>query len=223
MTSVGSLRRVTRHPVDAPKGRMTSWLNSCSRCGAPVGPYLDTTNGCIHCRRDRFHFEQVICLGAYDGRLRSACQRAKENFGRPLATALAGFLWEHQRATLEQAGVDLVAAVPHHWTRRVWSNHNTSETLAEALAHRLKVGFDSNILAKVRSTPSQVSLPSYRRRSNLRRAFRVRGKPALADLTILLVDDVLTTGTTANEVSRALRQSGAERVVVAVLARGIGR
>jgi ComF family protein len=196
---------------------------SCRRCGAPVGPYLDTSNGCTHCRRERFHFQQAVCLGAYDDWLRSACLRAKQNGGRPLAAAMAGFLWERQRSTLEQAGVDFVVAVPQHWTRRVWSSHNTSETLAEVLARRLKVGFDRNILAKVRRTPAQTSLPPYRRRSNLRRAFRVRGKPALADLTILLVDDVLTTGTTANEVSRALRRGGAERVIVAVLARGIGR
>ena len=196
---------------------------SCRRCGAPVGPLLDTSNGCIHCRKERFHFHRAVCLGAYAGRLRSACLRGKQNGGRPLAAAMAGFLWEHQQLTLEQAGVDRVVAVPHHWTRRVWANHNASETLAETLARRLKVGFDRNILAKVRRTPAQVNLPPYRRRNNLRHAFQVSGKPALAGLTILLVDDVLTTGTTANEVSRALLRGGADRVIVAVLARGIGR
>jgi ComF family protein len=165
----------------------------------------------------------VYCLGAYDDALKTACLRANKSDGQPLAAAIAGLLWERQQHALETAELDLVVAVPRHWTRRLWTEPNAAETLAETLARRLQVEFGRHILAKVRRTPPQSKLRPYRRRSNLRRAFRVRQPDAVKGATVLLVDDILTTGTTANEISRALRKSGAHRVIVAVPARGIGR
>ncbi len=196
---------------------------ACHRCGAPVGPHLDTSSGCIHCRTDRFHFDRVFCLGVYDAALKTACLRAKNAGGQPLAAAVAGLLWEYQHDALESEQIDLVVAVPRHWTRRIGTRPNAAETLAEALARRLQVEFGRHILAKVRRTSSQSKLRPYQRRSNLRRAFRVRQPDAIKGATVLLVDDILTTGTTANEVSRVLRKIGADRVIVAVPARGIGR
>jgi predicted amidophosphoribosyltransferase len=197
--------------------------NSCGICGAPVGPYLDAAEGCIHCRTDNFRFERVYCLGVYDDVLKHACLRAKTPQGRPLATALAALLWDCQGEAIQLEGIDLVVAVPRHWLRRLTAGSGAAETLAETLASRLQVEFVRPILAKVRRTPAQSTLPPYRRRSNLRRAFRVKDSRPLKGATVLLVDDVLTTGTTANEVSRALLSSGANRVFVAVPARGIGR
>jgi ComF family protein len=195
----------------------------CHRCGAPVGPHLNTTGGCIHCRRDRFNFDRVYSLGVYEDAMKSACLQAKRASGQPLAAAVAGLLWERQQEALKSEQIELVVAVPKHWTQRIGVRPNAAETLAEALARRLQVEFGRHILTKVRRTLPQSKLPSYRRRSNLRRAFRVRQPDAIKGATVLLVDDILTTGTTANEVSRALRKSGADRVIVAVPARGIGR
>lgn len=197
--------------------------NSCSICGAPVGPYLDSTEGCIHCRKDTFRFERVFCLGVYDDALQHACLRAKSPQGRPLAAALAGLLWDCQGEAIESEEIDLVVAVPRHWVRRLTAGCGAAETLAETLASRLQVEFARPILAKVRRTAAQSTLPPYRRRSNLRRAFRVNDSRPLKGATVLLVDDILTTGTTTNEVSRTLLNSGASRVFVAVPARGIGR
>jgi ComF family protein len=196
--------------------------NPCRRCGAPGGPHLETSGGCVHCRRDRFRFESVLSLGVYSDMLRVACRRAKQPGGRPLAAALAGLLWERHGAALTAAGIDVVAAVPRHWTQRLGRAHNTAETQGEVLARRLQVEFGRHILAKVRRTPAQSSLPATQRRTNLRRAFQVRGNWLLEGASVLLVDDVLTTGSTANEVSRALQRGGAKRIVVAVSARGIG-
>jgi len=195
----------------------------CLRCGAPVGPHLNTTGGCAHCRRDRFVFETVLRLGVYEGVLRSATRRSKELGGQPLAAALAGLLWQDQRKRFQQADFDWVVSIPQHWTQRVQRDHNTSQTLAEVLARRLQVDFGPHILAKVRRTPAQTNLTPAKRRANLRGVFRARGPAVLSGAAVLLVDDVLTTGTTANEASKVLRSAGARRIVVAVLARGLGR
>lgn len=194
----------------------------CLRCGAPVGPHLDTTAGCIHCGRERFAFETVVSLQAYTGELRRACLRSKQPGGEPLCAALAELLWRRHAAKLQQMRCDCVLPVPRHWMRDFAASNN-AEPLARSLARRLKVPMSAHILAKVRRTPAQTSLTPSERRSNLRSAFRVRKAAELAGATVLVVDDVLTTGTTANEISKVVRRAGAERVVVAVLARGLGQ
>jgi ComF family protein len=197
--------------------------HACRRCAAPVGPHLDTSDGCIHCRDDRFAFETVVRLGVYDGPLRAACLRMKQPDGQVLAAAVAGLLWEREREALQRAEVDLVVPVPHHWTQRLSREHNPAATLARTLGRRLHAAVEPHILGKSRRTPAQASLPPSERRRNLRDAFRVGGASALSGRTVLLVDDVLTTGTTAHEISKVLLRAGAARVVVAVLARGLGQ
>ncbi|MEX0716406.1 MAG: ComF family protein [Planctomycetaceae bacterium] len=193
----------------------------CARCAAPVGPHLDTARGCARCRAERFAFDRVVALGVYDGPLRSACLRAKSPGGRALAAGLAELLWEREGSALGGVRPDCVVAVPHHWTDRLRGRTNASETLAQVLARRLLVEFAGPILRKTRRTPAQSSLKPSQRRTNLRGAFRARGEFP-SRVTVLLVDDVLTTGATAHEAARQLRNAGADRIVTAVVARGLG-
>ncbi len=194
----------------------------CRRCAAPVGPFLDTSHGCIHCRDDAFAFEGVVCLGVYDGPLRAACLRGKQSFGGPLTAALADLLWRRNRDALDHAAADVVLPVPLHWWDRLRRSHSHATVLAETLARTLRIACAAPILAKRRRTPAQASLTATERRNNLRDAFRARRRRKFAGKTVLLVDDVLTTGTTAHRCARVLRQAGAARVTIAVVARGIG-
>lgn len=194
----------------------------CVRCAAPVGPHLETSSGCIHCRNDRFAFERVLRLGVYDGALRKAVLRSKDIPGQPLLMALEALLWDSQCEALSRAGFDLVVPVPRHWTQRLFRSQDPPAVLSRRLARRLHAPHNTHILAKVRRTPAQSSLTPSQRRTNVRNAFRTIGGATLTGLTVLLVDDVLTTGATAHEVSKTLRAAGAGTVVVAVLARGLG-
>jgi predicted amidophosphoribosyltransferase len=195
--------------------------NRCARCSAPVGPYLDTTAGCTHCRGDRFAFARAVSLGVYEGALRGACLSAKGPRGGPLATGLAELLWSQVGHELDACGIDLVVPIPHHWTSRLWHSHFPPVSISRALSRRLKARWHGHILAKVRRTPCQVSLSATERRSNLRGAFRVVGGARLQGLRVLLADDVLTTGTTAHRAAVELIDAGAAQVLVAVIARGI--
>lgn len=196
--------------------------HSCSRCAAPVGPHLDTAEGCIHCRHDRFAFDGVIRLGVYEGLLRSACLKAKQAGAEPLAAALAALLLEREAAAFAQTAVDVVVPVPRHWRQRVFQPHNAAVTLADRLAGCLKAPIGRHILAKARWTPSQAGLSPKERRRNLRGAFRVWDASRLIGRSVLLVDDILTTGTTAHRASQVLKEAGAKHVTVAVVARGLG-
>lgn len=197
-------------------------LDACERCGAAVGPYLDTTLGCVHCKTTPFHFNSLIRLGLYKDLLRQACLKIKKPGREPLTNILAELLWSRECECLTVANADRVLCVPKHWTSRLCPGHNPAETLARALSKRLKIPFENRRVVKTRWTPKQSGLPRSRRITNLRNAFRLRRPAGIQGQNILLVDDVLTTGTTANQICRLLRKAGAKSITVAVLARGTG-
>ena len=111
---------------------------------------------------------------------------------------------------------------PLHWWRRWQRGYNQSSSLALALATRLRLPLEKWWLKRIRNTPSQKALSAAARKENVRGAFRVRSTAAPKGRSILLVDDVMTTGATAHEAARVLRAAGATRVIVAVLARAHG-
>ncbi|MGQ0634294.1 MAG: ComF family protein [Planctomycetaceae bacterium] len=196
---------------------------ACVRCGATVGPHLDPHRRCMYCRNESFAFERVVRLGVYDGLLRTACLRAKQQGAEPVVAGLAELTWTLERTTLQAAQVDVVVPVPGHWTRRLAHPHSAAHVLAREWAKRLQVAVEGHILRKVRRTPLQARLGPSERRVNLRRAFAITAQNAFAGARVLLADDVMTTGTTAHEAARVLKQAGAAGVIVAVVARGLGR
>jgi ComF family protein len=200
---------------------------TCPRCAGAVGPHTHTPGHCTACAGVSFAFEKVLRLGPYKGNdgletpLAGVIKRAKHQEG--LAEAL-GILWAEQaESQLRAAGATVVVPVPLHWRRQWERGYNQSEALARALAGRLGLRCRPRWLRRVRYTPHQKAAPSPSARAeNLRDAFRARTQAPLAGHTVVLVDDVMTTGATANEAARALRAGGAARVVVAVLARAQG-
>jgi ComF family protein len=192
---------------------------TCPFCAGMVGPYADVAHGCTHCRDVDFSFERVIRLGPYDGLLRATILRLKHSSGAELAEVV-GALWAaHREASLRAAGAQAVVPIPLHWRRRWARGYNQSEVLACALAARLGLPCCPGWIRRTRNTPQQTALTPTNRRSNVRHAFQASPSQPVAGKTILLVDDVLTTGSTCNEAAKALRAAGAARIVVAVLAR----
>jgi ComF family protein len=169
-----------------------------------------------------FAFERVVRLGPYDGILREAILRLKNLAGEGLAEVLGGLWAEHDTTRLRELGADVVIPIPLHWLRRWTRGYNQSEALAQPLAVGLHLPCRPGWLRRIRSTPQQTQQTPSHRKINVKGAFQGRPRTGLAGKTVLLVDDVMTTGSTASEAARALRQAGAARVVVAVLARASG-
>ena len=142
----------------------------------------------------------------------------KARSGEMLAECL-GRLWAiHAQKRLGEIRADIVMPIPLHWWRKWLRGFNQSEALAEAIASRLNLPCESRLLRRIRNTPHQMGLGATERRENMRGAFRAYAAAELKGKTVLLVDDVLTTGSTASEAARALRDVGAANVVVAYLA-----
>jgi ComF family protein len=192
---------------------------ACPRCTATIGPHAATEDGCTQCRDERFHFERAIRLGPYEGLLRELILRLKHSTGETLAEFL-GDLWaEVAQSKMQQVGADVVIPVPLHWWRRFRRGYNQSEAIAFRLASQMRLPCRPGWLRRIRHTPQQTSQTPSERKENVRGAFRARSWARLRGKAVLLVDDVLTSGTTCNEAARALRAAGAARIVVAVLAR----
>ena len=193
--------------------------NRCFRCGLPVGPFIRSEQGCPQCAKHKFRFQRVVRFGVYDDSLRQACIRAKATTQFPLAAALANLLWLTEQADLDGINVDVIAPVPCHWTRRLMRPHHAAETISRVLAWRMGKPLDRRLLRKKRLTPDQSDLSAAQRRLNLKGAFAIRPfSRSLTGKTVLLIDDILTTGTTANECARTLLRAGAKQVYVAVIA-----
>jgi ComF family protein len=191
----------------------------CSRCAATVGPHSDTSDGCMECRDKALRIESTFRLGPYDGRLRDAVLRIKSRNGEGLAEMLGRVYGDVLGERIRQQNVDVVVPVPLHWLRQWGRGHNQSAGIARELAKVLGLAFDGGLLRRVRHTPQQLQPSATARRENVRGAFRVRRRASLNGKRILLVDDVMTTGSTAAEASRTLRRAGATQVIVAILAR----
>lgn len=210
-----------RHGVcnDCHRSVTTDPFPACPWCAQTVGPHTDTSSGCVECRGVALGFDRAFRLGPYDEKLRAAVLRTKMLAGEGLADFLGRIFAEARGAQIRTATVELVAPVPLHWWRKWTRGYNQSEAVARELAVSLGVEFAPNVLRRVKWTPQQLQPTREARRENVKGAFRVRKSARIAGKTVLLVDDVMSTGSTLGEAARALRTAGAGRVVVAVLAR----
>lgn len=156
----------------------------------------------------------------YDEKSRGPILALKHADRLDLTTGFGRWLERSGRELLKDT--DVILPVPLHpmrlWTRR----YNQSAELAKALSCTTAKPVNFAALVRTRRTPSQGAMPSARaRRRNMQGAFRVPAshKSAIAGRNTLLVDDVLTTGATANACARALKRAGAAKVLVLTLAR----
>lgn len=192
---------------------------SCVRCGVGVGPYVDTSAGCLKCRGANHRFDSVVRLGYYDGALRDLCLRLKRFHNEHIGRVLGNSLVEHQRDALVRTNATIVVAIPLHWTRRLMRGLNQADVIARQISRALQVPYASRMLTRTRLTAPQARLGANERQTNVRDAFRAWPTRRLRQATVLLVDDILTTGATCSDAARALKAAGAAQVHVAVVAR----
>lgn len=190
---------------------------ACSRCSSTIGPHTDTSAGCVRCRASSFRFAGVTRLGPYDGLLREAVLKIKQPGGDGLAETL-GRVFGLARGLLTQTVADVVIPVPLHWRRGWERKHNQADGIARGMAAVLRLPVWRRVLWRVTHSAGQPASSREQRWANAAGAFRVAPWGRLTGVRVLLVDDVLTTGATADAAADALRKAGAAQVHVAVLA-----
>ena len=214
----------------------------CLRCGGRrfVIPNRSSAEGCARCRTTAFRFKRVIALGEYESDLRMLVLKMKTDRTGILAIAAARMLAVSRQAEWDSVQTDFVVPVPMHRLRREDRRVNSPDIIAEELARQLKVSLARHLVRRVRRTDLQYTLSQQARADNVSEAFALRPpcfwqqllatsrgrravqSPDLTGKNILLVDDILTTGATCNEVARVLLSAGVRSVTVAAVARAEG-
>jgi ComF family protein len=182
----------------------------CERCGAPTAWPV---RRCSECAGRRLAFRRARAAVEYDAHVRRVVAAWKERGLRRLAGWAAALVVE----TIEPADAACVTYVPASRERRLARGHHPAEQLAHALATAWGLSVEP-MLVRVRGSPRQRGLTRLERRRNIAGAFHAERRVPSA---VVLVDDVYTTGATANAAASALRKAGAREVEVVTFARAI--
>ncbi len=184
----------------------------CQKCGKPL-----INHTCVNCLHTKHFFKLARAPLVLDGIVRKAIHDFKFNNLSSLATIFAEYMYdEYSHFNVK---FDAIVAVPLHVTRLKKRGYNQAHELVKALNKRIKLEDLSDCVIRCKNTVSQTGLNRDERVSNVSSAFKVvdnkfKGK------TILLVDDVVTTMSTVNAVSKVLIESGTSSVYVLSIAHG---
>lgn len=200
----------------------------CPVCGdsLPLTPLSQAVPGlCAACRMERPLFERVASYGSYTAELRDLIHLLKYGHVRTAAGVLGQMLAEAAESLLTAEPETMVMLpIPLHASRFRERGFNQAELLAQVAERELhrkgyRVELDTTLLLRRRATESQTGLSREQRRENIRGAFMVAAPENLENRTVLLVDDVMTTGATIAECARVLLNAGARSVLAATVAR----
>jgi len=202
----------------------------CVVCGVPFGSTLPhhsaatalaSARRCGACQRRPPPFHYARAAVRYDDIAREAVHALKFRGRRPLAAPLGDLLAEISLPEIPRGGPDLVIPVPLHRRRERHRGFNQALLLARRLGEAWHVPVGTDVLARTVATPPQTELTATARRTNVRGAFALRRPELVVGRHVVLVDDVITTGSTVGACVRCLREGGATTVGVLTVARAI--
>ena len=209
---------VQHHPLlcDECQAELPKIEHPCPRCGFPLS---ETAQRCGQCLQQPPTWDRLCVLADYQAPYLQLIQQLKYA-GNPECASLLGRLfcdtWLATRAILRDPQPEILLPVPLHRWRRWRRGYNQAEELARAIGHGLQIPVDSQALRRTRATPPQARLHKHQRQKNLQNAFFI---PQLPYRHVALIDDVVTTGATAEQLTHALRQAGVEVVEVWAICR----
>lgn len=205
----GGIVRDASRPCPSCEKRLSLILGrKCPLCGA--GEEL------CRCRKQPRDFDRCVSCAYYSGPMKRAIHHFKFRGAPGAAVPLAGLMETALKSELAGIPFDRITFVPMAPARQRMRGYNQAELLARELSRRTGIPLEG-LLEKTKDTPMQHTLNAQERRENLRGSFAVTGP--VRGRTILLVDDVVTTGETLQECARCLRDEGAKAIYCVTAAR----
>lgn len=204
--------------------RNLHWANekTCEKCGKVLGENYrrDICNDCLEI--EHFFEKGFTCAeyGMYEKLIiRDYKYHAKSYFGDKLAEIM------FDRLIIEALPVDLIIPVPMHRIKEKKRGYNQAALLAKGISKRMNVPFDQKLMMRSRITKPMNKMNPQERRENVKDAFTLRLEKSkiVKDKTILLVDDIFTTGSTLDECSKLLLDNGALKIYMICFAAGGNR
>ncbi len=193
----------------------------CSRCGIPFDEAGKEDHICGECLSSAPAFSVARAVGRYETVLMDVIHKfkygGKTSVGQKLGKLMAEFVYP----AFNIMDYSLIIPVPLHPRRLRQRGFNQAVILAGEISRHFSMSLDFLSLKRVVFTESQASLGKEKRASNVKAAFAVADAGKVMGQKIILVDDVITTGSTVNECARALLKNKAEEVAVLTLARAV--
>jgi len=194
----------------------------CPRCGRPFeSPEAlahSPEHTCLACRQKPPLFDQALAVGYFEGPLREAVHQFKYRPCRSLGKPLGDWMAINVRML---NNIDLVMPVPLHTKRLKERGFNQALLLAHRMSETHHIPYSCDNLYRARPTRPQVELTGVERIRNVAGAFALRKPEEVVDRSIVLIDDVFTTGATMNECASVLKEAGAAQVTAFTLARAL--
>lgn len=191
----------------------------CQKCGRKIKGAYASKNICRDCRQEHYYFDRAWASCSYEGTAKEMIHNFKYKNKLPLKKHLSHLMIEFiKEYRLPIDYCDYIAPVPLSAGKLREREFNQSALLAEGISEDLGINILKDNLIRVRDTHSQTHLDIPGRRENVRGAFALKKPEEVRKKIILLVDDVLTSGSTASEAARALKGAGADVVFVLTLA-----
>ena len=191
----------------------------CAKCSEPFPGAITQTFSCANCAERKLHFDCAVAAYRSRGLIRNVLHQFKYGKQRHLRHPIAEWLRESlDDPRLRGRRFDLIVPVPLHPTRERERGFNQAALIAELLAVSATIP-ERAVLERTRYTTTQTAYDRAERMENLHGAFRLRKNQDVRGLHVLLIDDVLTTGSTLSECARVLRVAGAVSVHAATAAR----
>ncbi len=188
----------------------------CFQCGVSITSTINQQR-CGDCSQKPKPYHRLVTACHYDFPVNQAIGRFKFNRQLHLGKALSQLLTQTiQESYQDEPLPELILPIPLHPKRLTERNFNQSQLIAKSINSALQIPFSANHLQRIKNTPHQIGLKAIERRKNLKNAFII--KKSLPK-HIVLVDDVVTTGTTITEASKICLKRGAERVDIWCLAK----
>lgn len=189
----------------------------CAKCSKPI-TYDKSTNLCKECCGEEKYFEMSKSLYAYEGNIKHAIYNFKY-YNKPYFYKLFGNLMVSYINKEDYLSYNYILSVPLHPSKLCQRGYNQSELLARHISNCLSIPY-LDALKRTKKTEKQSENSKEERRKNLKDVFFVKASfDMIINKSVLLVDDIYTTGSTVNECSKALINYGVNKVYVITIAR----
>lgn len=187
--------------------------NFCVRCGLQFEK--DGNGSCLNCKSSNFEFELARSAVNFDNHVISLIHKFKYAKYKFLAEPLSYLLYD--TLLIQNWKIDLICYVPLYLKREKDRGYNQSCELANYLSQHTGIPVFHDIV-RLRDTPTQTKLSRRERQDNVKGCFKINNRNTIKNLNILLIDDVFTSGSTSNEISKELKKAGSNKVYILTVA-----
>ena len=186
----------------------------CEKCSEEI-KYVGeiNINESAYSHDDSIYFDKVWCVYEYDF-VKKAIEYFKFKSFKSYCNPIGSFMYEYGINNSVFENIDVLTAVPIHKSRRRERGFNHAEEMVKVLSDKTHIPYNFDIIKRIRKTKPMYNLDVRHRRDNIKNAFACFNEDFIKGKNILLIDDIFTTGRTANECAKVFKNAGAKNVFV---------